>query len=128
MRSLILTALVCAFTSAATSAPLPAATRSEIGALLNRLESSGCRFNRNGSWHAAAEAKQHLLRKLDYLEGKNAVTSTERFIELGASSSSSSGKPYLVQCGTAPAVESAKWLRTELNELRKSGPAASRAE
>src|SRR6478735_2706597 len=100
------------------AAPLPPPVRAEIDALLARLQSSGCEFNRNGSWYSGAEAKTHLLRKLDYLEGKDLVNSAEQFIERGASGRSSSGKPYLVRCaGTAP-VESRQWLGAELKAGR----------
>lgn len=108
------------------AAPAPAHVRAEIDGLIAKLQSSGCEFNRNGSWYSGADAKTHLLRKLDYLEGKNLVPTTEKFIELGASTSSSSGKPYLVRCGTGVAQESGKWLTQELKVIRASRtPSAS---
>ena len=128
MRRAICTALLLAL-GHASAAPVAPAVRSEIDALLGRLVSSSCQFNRNGAWHDGAVARAHLLRKLEYLEGRNLVRTTEQFIELGASSSSSSGKPYLVKCGAAAAVESQVWLTTELQAVRAAGmpaPAASR--
>lgn len=110
--------------SAATAAPLPAPARADVDALLNRLQSSGCEFNRNGTWYAGAEARSHLLKKLDYLEGKDMVATAEQFIERGASSSSMSGKPYLVRCAGKAPVESAAWLKAELQQVR-AGRAAS---
>ncbi|MDR7335637.1 DUF5329 domain-containing protein [Roseateles asaccharophilus] len=101
-----------------TAAPLPPAARAEVDALLARLQSSGCEFNRNGSWHSGSDAKAHLLKKLDYLEGKNLVTTAEQFIARGASSSSMSGKPYLVRCAGKAPVDSAQWLTAELQQLR----------
>ena len=77
---------------AALAAPLPAPLRAEVNGLLDHLQSSGCEFNRNGSWYAAGEARAHLQSKLEYLEGKDTIHSTEQFIELGASTSSMSGK------------------------------------
>jgi hypothetical protein len=109
----------------ATAGPTPAATRAEIDALLTRLESSGCDFNRNGSWYKGAEAKAHLLKKLEYLENKSTLRSTEQFIEQTASSSSSSGKPYLVKCGGANPQPSAQWLSKQLEGLRASGAGSS---
>lgn len=106
--------------SAALAAPLSPAARAEIDGLLSRLESSRCEFNRNGTWYSAAEAKSHLQRKLTYLEDHDLVNSAEQFIERGASGSSMSGKPYLVRCGNAAAVESGAWLRAELKSLRAS--------
>lgn len=123
MRALLLLAFT---TTLSTAAPLPPPARAEVDALLTRLQSSGCEFNRNGSWYAGADAKAHLLKKLDYLEGKDLVKTAEQFIERGASASSMSGKPYLVRCAGKAPVESAKWLTAELQALRgaraASGP------
>ena len=94
--------------------------RAEIDAVLAKLQSSGCQFDRNGSWYSSSEAKNHILRKLDYLEGKTTIQSTEQFIELAASKSSSSGKPYHVKCGTEAAVESQQWLSKQLVGMRAS--------
>lgn len=107
------------------AAPLPPAARAEVDALLTRLQASGCEFNRNGSWHAGADAKAHLLKKLDYLEGKGLVSTAEQFIEQGASSSSMSGKPYLVRCAGKAPVESRQWLKAELQAVRSSRAASS---
>jgi hypothetical protein len=110
--------LGCLLTATVGAAPLPAPARAEVDALLGRLQASGCEFNRNGSWYAGAEAKAHLLKKLDYLEGKDLVKTAEQFIERGASGSSMSGKPYLVRCAGKAPVESAKWLTAELQQVR----------
>ncbi len=85
---------------------------------MSRLEASGCEFNRNGIWHTATEARSHLLRKLKYLEDKGMVQSAEQFIELAASGSSRTGEPYLVKCGNADAVQSGKWLASQLQIMR----------
>jgi hypothetical protein len=100
------------------SGPTPAPVRSEIDALMTRLESSGCQFQRNGDWHSGAEAKTHLLKKLDAVEGKATVAKTEQFIELAATRSSMSGQPYQVKCGQAAPVPSATWLGAQLQALR----------
>ena len=73
---------------AASAAPTPAPVRAEIDALLARLEASGCEFNRNDAWHPAVQAKTHLLRKLEAVEKRTMVSTTERFIELAGTSSS----------------------------------------
>lgn len=111
--------------AAATAAPLPPMARAEVDALLARLQASGCEFNRNGSWYGGAEAKAHLLKKLDYLEGKGLVSSAEQFIERGATGSSMSGTAYQVRCPGQAVVPSAQWLRTELQALRVSRPASA---
>ena len=123
--SLLLVLLTCIFVAAVAAAPLSPAARTEIDRLLSRLEASGCEFSRNGTWYTAEDAKSHLLRKLTYLEDRGAVQSTEQFIERAASSSSTTGQPYLVKCGSGDAVQSGAWLRSELQVLRSAGQARS---
>lgn len=125
MRNILLTLTLAAATQLATAAPAPAATRAEIDALLAKLEASACTFNRNGKWHDAKEAQAHLRKKLQYMEDRNALQTTEQFIELGASKSSTSGKPYLVRCGNAAPVESRNWLSSELKAVRAARQAKS---
>ncbi len=92
--------------------------RAEIEALLGVLAASRCEFNRNGAWHTGAEAQAHLLRKLDALEGRSLVQTTEHFIERGASASSSSGQAYQVRCAGAAPVPSRQWMTEQLTRLR----------
>ena len=126
-RRLLAASLALAFLGLAQADPAPPAVRAEIDGLLKRLQTSGCQFNRNGSWYSGDAAKTHLLEKLGFLENADTLTSTEQFIELAATRSSMSGKPYLVRCGGAEPVESAKWLNGELKALRAKG-AASRPQ
>ena len=100
------------------SAEPDATTRTEIAHLLQYLQSSGCQFQRNGSWYPSARAASHLNQKYEYLLKRGLLTNTESFIELGASASSASGKPYSVKCGNAAASPSAVWLRDELQRFR----------
>ena len=100
-------------------APTMATTR-EIDLLFSVLEKSNCQFYRNGSWYSAPKASAHLRRKYDYLLKHDRVTSTESFIELAASRSSMSGKPYLVKCGNAAPVESGDWFSKKLVDARAS--------
>ncbi len=122
---LLLFLLTVVFAAVGAAAPLSPAARAEIDALLSRLDASSCTFNRNGTWYPATEAKSHLLRKLKYLEDRGAVRSTEQFIELAGASSSTTGKPYLVKCGSGAAVESGAWLQSQLRIIRSSGRAGS---
>jgi len=113
-------ALALAFwCGAAFADPTPARIRAEIDALLDRLQASGCQFERNGTWYGPADAKAHLLGKLEYVERRRTLQSTEQFIELIGSSSSASGKPYRVKCGNAAPVESRQWLTRELSAVRR---------
>lgn len=117
-NGLLACALAACTTLVAAAGEARPAVQAEITGLLNRLETSGCRFNRNGTWYSASEAKSHLLDKLHYIENRTTLASTEQFIEMAASKSSVSGQPYLVQCGTSPAQASATWLAAQLQSLR----------
>jgi hypothetical protein len=125
IRPLLLFTLLAS--SLAIAGPPPAPVRTEIDALLAALGSSGCEFYRNGTWHNGTEARKHLLTKLNYLEKRNAVKTTEDFIELAASSSSMSGKPYQVRCPGSKTVESKEWLHSQLKLVRAPSGAASAA-
>ncbi|MCC2957012.1 DUF5329 domain-containing protein [Massilia sp. IC2-477] len=106
----------------ANAAPTPPAIRAEIDGLMAKMSNSGCEFERNGSWHSGADARKHLLRKLDYIEGRReTLQSTEQFIDLAASKSSFSGRPYRVKCSSGEALPSRDWLHRELKTLRGTG-------
>lgn len=117
MKSLVLTLLLLVAASAQGAEPDPRA-RKEIAHLIDHLASSGCQFNRNGTWYDAPRAVSHLERKYKYLLDKGLVTDTDAFIRLAASQSSTSGKPYLVKCGNQPETPSAAWFRAALAQLR----------
>lgn len=95
-----------------------ATAKQEISHLIDHLASSGCRFNRNGTWYEASRAVSHLKRKYQYLLDKGLVSDTDAFIRLAATESSTSGKPYLVKCGNEPEKPSAAWFRAALAEFR----------
>lgn len=113
--------------AAAQAAPAAPAIEAEIEALLARLESSRCEFNRNGGWYNGADARTHLHGKLEAIARRTTLRSTEQFIELAATVSSSSGRPYEVKCGAGPSVPSAQWLTRELALLRGAGARAASA-
>jgi hypothetical protein len=116
---ILLLALACASGLAAAQQATPPAAAREIAALLGHIERSGCRFERNGQWHEAPAARAHIERKYRALAGRGLVPSAESFIELAASRSSTSGRPYQVRCGQAPAVASGPWLAQALGRLRE---------
>ena len=117
MRRMLLAFLLLALSSVAIAMP-PPATQREIAGLFATLEHSNCRFARNGAWYDAARARAHLQRKYDWLLRRNAIARTEDFIDLAATKSSMSGRPYLVQCPGAAAVQSGPWFRAALARLR----------
>ncbi|RNF85255.1 DUF5329 domain-containing protein [Montanilutibacter psychrotolerans] len=117
-------ALLFAVAASVHAAPPPQAVR-EIDQLIGALGASGCEFQRNGSWHPAAQAQQHLRRKYDWLRERDMVATAEQFIERAGTKSSLSGRVYQVRCAGRPAVPSAAWLGAKLRELR-SAPAPVR--
>ena len=118
MKPIAFIALLSLLTMLPAQAEPPAAARQEIAHLLDYLKSSGCRFNRNGSWHDAGKAAGHLQDKVDYLVKRDLIASGEDFIARAATQSSMSGKPYQVRCGDAAPVPSATWLKAELAKYR----------
>lgn len=125
-RSLALfaAALLGAASIAAQAAPSPQAER-ETEQLIQALASSGCQFERNGSWYDSAQAQAHLRKKLAYLRKRDQADTAELFIERAGSESSLSGTPYRVRCGNAAPVASAAWLKAKLVQLRAAKPATT---
>lgn len=121
---LILALSLLTLSTAALAEPLPPAAKAEVTAVLNRLEASGCEFNRNDRWHSAAQARVHLQRKLDHVESKGSVKTAEGFIYLAASKSSVTGVAYQVRCSGRAPVASTAWLLQQLDELRRAKPGA----
>lgn len=103
--------------NAAAAAPT-AKAQHEIDALIAGLGSSGCEFERNGSWHDAKAARAHLQKKYDYLRKRDMADTAELFIERAASKSSMSGKAYRVRCPGKAAEPSERWFRQRLQTLR----------
>ena len=93
--------------------------QAEVRHLLDYLGASKCQFYRNGEWHGPQKAKEHLNKKYRYLLKKSLIHSTEQFIALGATESSTSGEPYRVRCGAERAIPSGKWLTAELARYRE---------
>jgi hypothetical protein len=118
MKWMILVGSILAANAAV--AATPDVARAEINHLLGAIDQSPCKFNRNGSWYDGQSARKHLRSKFEYLDKKDMLPTAEAFIKLGASSSSSSGKAYQMQCPGKPTVTSAVWLVEELNRYRKT--------
>ena len=115
--NLLLAAALAAIAVPASAAP-SAATQREINGLMPALESSGCRFQRNGTWYEGAAARGHLQRKYDYLLKRDMVDSSEQFIDRAASRSSMSGKAYKVSCSGAQEQDASAWFLQQLRRLR----------
>lgn len=93
-------------------------TSGEITHLLDYIGASGCSFVRNGETSDATTARAHVERKYAYV--KSRVSTTEDFIRLAATQSSTSGRPYRVLCGSGEAL-TGPWLAAELQRYRAQG-------
>lgn len=125
MRWILAVALALAPAVASVMAAPNDTARHEIASLIGALDGSPCRFQRNGRWHDAAEARAHLQRKYDYLLRKDKVDTAEQFIERAASRSSVSGQPYRIACPGQPGQSAASWFGTRLQALRTRGTPAA---
>ena len=96
----------------------PMSVQIEVSFLLGYVEGSGCEFYRNGTWHDSRSAQVHIRDKYKYLVARNLLNTTEDFIEMAATESSFSGKPYEVKCKGGAAMTSKQWLRDELARVR----------
>jgi hypothetical protein len=114
--ALLVMSSVCTTASAAPTATIQ--SKAEVAHLLDHVATPGCKFERNGTWYDGAQARQHLQEKYDYLLKRDMASDAEAFIANAASSSSMSGKPYLVKCGNAAPVQSGPWLTQEVQRYR----------
>lgn len=99
-------------------AQAPTDVQTEIDFLLNFVEISGCEFYRNGSWYNSEQAQEHLRTKFDYLSARDRIHTAEDFIDLAATKSSMSGKPYEIRCGDCATTAASNWLTGVLLRYR----------
>ena len=90
-------------------------TEHEVRLLIDAIAASRCDFNRNGRQHTAEEAAAHL--ELKYARAGKHIVSADEFITQLASSSSFTGRPYLMSCkgDTLPAED---WMIDALEQIR----------
>ena len=90
-------------------------TEHEVRLLIDAIAASSCDFNRNGREHTAEEAAAHL--ELKYARAGKHIDSADEFITQLASSSSFTGRPYLMSCKgyTLPAED---WMIDALEQIR----------
>ena len=87
-----------------------------IAYLLDEVAKSHLTFIRNGTEYSGQEAADHVRSKYEYF--KSRIKSPEDFIQVCASQSLVSGKPYLVSTAQGR-IPVAKWLRAILTEHKK---------
>jgi hypothetical protein len=88
-----------------------------INHLLKYVEESKCTFIRNDKAFDAKEAARHIKTK--YESFISDIKTPEDFIDLAASKSMLSGRPYFVRCADSSQL-SADWLKRELFNYRNS--------
>jgi len=110
--------LVLTLVSASASASTPESVKQEIGILISTVESSTCRFRRNGIEYDAAKAGAHFRGKYAVVSAGAVFETTEAFIEKVATRSSVTGTPYDVRCAGQERIPLASWLRAALARSR----------
>ena len=84
--------------------------------LMNYVSESGLTFIRNSSTYTAIEAAEHMSNK--YRHFKADIKTAEDFIDLCATKSIMSGKPYLIIDKQGNEIRTSEWLRAELAAYR----------
>jgi len=119
MKSLL--ALLIALTGSASLLEAQATTRQPpadievaIGYLIDVVATSEHTFLRNSTRYSAAQAAQHLQRK--YQHFRDEIHTVDDFIELAASRSLLTGKPYLVIDTAGISTPTSQWLQQVLSD------------
>src|SRR4249919_330171 len=108
-----------------TSVPARMTEAAKIQALIASIQQlKGAVFIRNGVEYDGAKAADHLRTKLNYAGKK--VQTAEQFIDMLATGSSMSGKPYRIRFADGHSVESAVYFHEQLKRL-EAEPAAKTA-
>lgn len=117
----VLTAVVTVFFFLSTSAGNAAQTEpadETIQYLLDYVARSELTFIRNSGQHTAQEASEHMQKKYEHF--RDEIKTPEEFIELCATRSLLSGKPYQVINKQGETVKTGDWLTIKLKEHRNS--------
>ena len=84
--------------------------------LITYVKESDVTFERNSSRYTGSEAAEHINKK--YRHFKDDIDTPEKFIEICATGSLMTGKPYFIITGQGEQLPSAEWLNTELSVYR----------
>jgi len=108
-----ITLALCLLLASGPSSAAPSVqTEQTIRHLIGYVSGSGLTFVRNTSEYTPDEAAEHMLKK--YRHFRDDINTPEDFIELCASKSLMSGKPYLVIDSQGNPLPTGDWLRAEL--------------
>ena len=90
-------------------------------ALIDAIERlPGARFVRNDKEYAGPAAAKHLRSKWTWQ--RSSIKTARDFIRLAATSSSQTGRPYLIRFADGRVMKSADFLGNELDRLEGKGP------
>ena len=104
------------FAPAAGQSTQAADTDKAIRHLMDYVARSNLTFIRNASTYTSAEAAEHMNNK--YLHFKEDIKTAEDFIELCATRSMLSGKPYFIIDKEGNRIRTSEWLKSELAAYR----------
>ncbi len=102
---------------AAAHADVAGPQRAEVDHLLEFVRTTSCTIDRNGSLHGGPAAHAHIVKKYDHFRER--IKTTEDFIDYSAARSTVSNRAYTVLCPGQARMETAEWLRRELERYRK---------
>lgn len=86
--------------------------------LITFVKDSTVTFERNSSRYSGEQAAEHISKK--YQHFKNEIDTPEKFIELCATGSMITGKPYSIITRQGEQLPSSEWLSAELSVYRIS--------
>ena len=112
-RALLTLLLACSTAHGDVTGPQQA----EVAHLLEFVRTTTCTVDRNGALHDGPSAHAHIIKKYDYFRDR--IATTEDFIAYSATRSTVSNRAYTVICPGQPRMETAAWLKRELERYRK---------
>ena len=112
--------LLNTFTRAAATTQ-PRSEKEKIEALIGIVhDMKDAKFIRNGSEYDGPAAADHMRTK--WSNGSSSIKTAKDFIKLAASTSSMSGKPYLIRFKNGKEQTSADFLLSQLDRLEGRAP------
>lgn len=103
------------FSSLPAAETAPAAEKARIESLISHIQGlEGATFIRNGSDYSAANAAKFLRAKWE--RNDKEIKTAEDFIAKAASTSGTSGKPYLIRFKDGKEVPCGDYLRAQLKK------------
>ena len=113
---LLVTVFMAAITPRAMADQQPADLEATVQYLITYIEGSDVTFQRNFSRYKGSEAAQHISKK--YRHFKDDIDTPEKFIELCATGSLMTGKPYMIVTNQGEQLPSSEWLNAALADFR----------